>query len=150
MMLDKTSKEKSICGLPGFQHQKDDTIRSHRHEMNRGLLLPLDTTLKTRAVWAAQPFQNESDLLLWYSSVVQHMLCLCEAPGDGEETEIEKHRDTEKVGGREQTFWNKKTYRGDVKDQQVPGSCREEEKHDQVGHRRLSGQRASLCVTLPC
>lgn len=71
------------------------------------------------------------------------MFCIFEAPGDGEEREIEKHRDTEKTRGREQTFRNKKIYRGDVKDQWVPGSCGEEEKHDQVRHRRLSGQRAS-------
>lgn len=153
-MLDKTSKERSICGLPGFHHQRDDTTRKHEGEINRGLLLPLGTTLelKTRAVWTLNDFKRKvTDLLLWFSSVIQCMFCMCEAPGDGEEREIEKHRDTGKVGGREQTFRNKKKiYRGNVKDQWVPGSCGEEEKHDQVGHRRLSGQRASLYVTLSC
>lgn len=38
------------------------------------------------------------------------MFCMFEAPGDGEEREIDKHRDTEKVIGRE--FRNKKIYRG--------------------------------------
>lgn len=40
------------------------------------------------------------------------MFCMFEGPGDREERETFKHRDTEKVRGREQTFWNKIIYRG--------------------------------------